>query len=192
MTPPPDNKYTDGAPHNDVAAKAKDAVSAVWDKAKAFAKTTGEKIGERKSADAPPPPSSYDVLTAYKSCLKRYITVSGRACRSEYWFWILANFLIGLLIGLIALISMMFIPFLPEVATLLFGLTALLAWAYPALIMLPGICVFARRMHDTGRSFWNILWALVPVIGPIILLIRLCEPSGPANIYGEGPNPPAI
>ncbi len=55
---------------------------------------------------------------------------------------------------------------------------------------LPSLSVFVRRMHDTGRSGWNFLWNLLPVIGWIIVHIYLCQASREANQYGKGPATP--
>ena len=59
-------------------------------------------------------------------------------------------------------------------------------------LLVPGISVFVRRMHDTGRSGWSWLWGLIPLAGGIILLVFLVQPSEPPNRYGVGPDGPEL
>lgn len=57
------------------------------------------------------------------------------------------------------------------------------------IVLLPGLGLFWRRMHDAGHSGWWWLWLLLPVIGWIIVLITLCRRSEPReNEYGPVPN----
>lgn len=131
------------------------------------------------------PTVSYTLTSAFKSCLKRYVQFSGRACRSEYWFWTLATFLLGFaitLIGTILGITMNSVEIINATNTL----TNLLTLAF----FIPGLAVSVRRLHDTGRSAWNLLWALLPFIGAIVLIVFACQPSADANQYGEGPAAP--
>ena len=93
----------------------------------------------------------------YVLCLKKYVDFSGRATRSEYWYFFLMNFLVSLALGFL-------------------GLDALSS-IYALFVLIPGWAVFFRRMHDIGRSGWNWLWMLLPIIGWIIVLIYLCTPT---------------
>jgi uncharacterized membrane protein YhaH (DUF805 family) len=55
-------------------------------------------------------------------------------------------------------------------------------------ILLPGLGVSIRRLHDTGRSGWWLLIGLVPFVGGITLLVFTCLDSAPgANAYGPNP-----
>lgn len=130
----------------------------------------------------PTSPVSYNLITATTSCLKRYVTFSGRACRSEYWYWVLATFIAGILTACadIAFVGMEGVMNDNTPISDIFNL----------LIMLPGLAVFVRRLHDTGRSAWNLLWLLLPIIGWIITLVYCCQDSREANKYGEGPAAP--
>ena len=93
----------------------------------------------------------------YVTCLKKYVDFSGRATRSEYWYFTLVNLLISVLLGLLGL--------------------ELISSVYALFVFIPGWAVFTRRMHDINRSGWNWLWAFLPVIGWIILVIYLCTPT---------------
>ena len=55
-------------------------------------------------------------------------------------------------------------------------------------LLLPSLAVTVRRFHDIGKSGWNILWAAIPLIGVIIVLVWMCQDSDVvANKYGESP-----
>src|SRR5207245_9997898 len=96
--------------------------------------------------------------TAVKTCLTKYVTVSGRAARSEYWYWVL----FGVLVGIVANI----------VDAILFGGNSRPVSSIVSLaILLPGIAVSVRRLHDLDRSGWWYLLVLIPVVGWIVLLV---------------------
>lgn len=125
------------------------------------------------------PTVSYSLVSAVKSCLNRYAQFSGRACRSEYWYWTLAYVILGIVLNLLE-----GNPDDPNTVMTVIGAIVNL------ILFLPNLAVFVRRMHDIGRSGWNYLWNFLPIIGWIIVLIYLCKPSAPANEYGEGPATP--
>ena len=127
------------------------------------------------------PTVSYNLVSAVKSCLKRYVQFSGRACRSEYWYWTLATIVLAFIL---AFATGDFSN--PE------GESSLVSDLYRLAIFLPSLAVFARRMHDIGRSGWAWLWCLIPFVGVIIVLVFLVSPSGPANQYGNGPDGPLV
>ena len=116
----------------------------------------------------------------YVEVLKKYAVFSGRARRKEYWYFLLFNIIIGFVLGLI------------EGTT---GLArknpqSILGLIYSLAVLLPGLAVSVRRLHDTGRSGWLVLIALVPFVGGIILLVFMAQDGTPGeNQYG--PNPKA-
>jgi uncharacterized membrane protein YhaH (DUF805 family) len=64
----------------------------------------------------------------------------------------------------------------------------ILTGLYSLAIILPGLAVAARRLHDTGRSAWWLLIGLVPLVGPIVLLVFFVQDSQPgSNQYGPNP-----
>ncbi|MBQ7412984.1 MAG: DUF805 domain-containing protein [Alphaproteobacteria bacterium] len=93
----------------------------------------------------------------YVTCLQKYVDFSGRATRSEYWYFALVNFLIALILELLGL--------------------DLISGLYGLFVLIPGWAVFCRRMHDTNRSGWNWLWLFLPLIGFIIVLVYLVSPT---------------
>ena len=110
---------------------------------------------------------------AVQAVLGKYADFSGRARRSEYWFWTLAVML-GYVVALILVAIAK--PFL-----------YLLVIAYLA-ILVPSLAVSVRRLHDTGKSGWFILVGLIPLVGGIILLVFMVSDSTPGdNQYGPNP-----
>ena len=92
--------------------------------------------------------------------LKKYATFQGRARRKEYWFFVLASYVL-------TVVAMFIHP-------ALYGLLSLG-------FLLPSIAAGVRRMHDTDRSGW---WLLLPIAN----LVFLCLPGNPgANRFGPSP-----
>ena len=120
-------------------------------------------------------------MSYYIAVLKKYADFSGRARRKEYWMFVLFNILFSFVAGFID----GFFGTMSRNATLgIFGTV------YTLLLLVPSLAVTARRLHDTGRSGWWILIALVPLLGAIVLLVFNVSDSDPGtNKYG--PNPKA-
>jgi uncharacterized membrane protein YhaH (DUF805 family) len=108
----------------------------------------------------------------YLTVLKKYAVFDGRARRKEYWMFVLFNLIFTIAAAILDhVIGIVFIG-------ILYGLA----------VLLPGLAVAVRRMHDVGRSGWELLIVLIPIAGPIIVLINLCRDSTPGeNIYGANP-----
>lgn len=124
---------------------------------------------------------SWNPITAFVSCMKRYIQFSGRASRSEYWFFKLATVLIVLVPTLIAAV----ITGDQDICNIV-SLIALFPF------LLPNLAVQARRLHDRGMKAWWLLLLLLSWFGVIPLLIISCFPSKKEpNQYGTSPLPPA-
>ena len=124
------------------------------------------------------PANMMSFMSAVKSGFKNSFTMSGRASRSEYWFWILGGvvFQIIMVVGAIIL-GIMDIPILP-------GLMALA----PFLLVPASITVTVRRLHDIGMSGWMWFVALVPIIGAIYLIYLLVQEGDMGeNAYGAVP-----
>lgn len=121
---------------------------------------------------------------AVVTCLRyKYATFSGRASRSEYWFFGLFSFLVWIAIACMALF---FFPVLENLLVLL-GLAVLA-------LLLPNLAVSVRRLHDLNKSGWWLLLYLlhsVPYLGILIqigfcVLYCLRGTVGP-NKYGPDP-----
>jgi uncharacterized membrane protein YhaH (DUF805 family) len=116
---------------------------------------------------------------AVRSVLSQYATFSGRARRSEFWWFALFYFLVLFVASILDRI----VGSGYGVANIgIFYTLAVLA------LLLPNIAVTIRRLHDTGRSgWWWLIW-LVPLVGWIILIVFCVQDSQPGpNHYGESP-----
>lgn len=117
-------------------------------------------------------------VDAVKSGFSNYVNFQGRARRSEFWFWvlfvILVSFVAGFLDGMLGLAG-------PTGYGPLGGLVTLA-------LILPGIAISVRRLHDTGRSGFWLFISLIPLIGAIVLIIFYIGDSQPgSNKYGASP-----
>ncbi len=127
------------------------------------------------------------------TALKKYADFSGRARRKEYWLWQLFNIIVNVAFQIISmiLVGVGVASGSEEFANIcgIFSALVNLASGVVGLVLLiPNLSVAVRRLHDTGRSGWNLLWGLVPCVGPIILLVFYCQDSQPGlNQYGENP-----
>lgn len=99
--------------------------------------------------------------------LKQYADFTGRARRKEYWMFILIYMIINIILAVLGL----------DAISALVGLA----------LLIPSISIAARRLHDTSRSGWWQLIALIPVLGFIVLIVFLAQDSHDANEYGENP-----
>jgi uncharacterized membrane protein YhaH (DUF805 family) len=113
--------------------------------------------------------------------LKKYATFSGRARRREYWFFVLFYVIILVVLG--------FVEGLIGLRSGKDGVGVLSA-GFALAMLIPSLAVAVRRLHDIGRTGWWVLIGLVPLIGPIVLLVFAVLDSQPGdNEYG--PNPKA-
>ena len=112
-----------------------------------------------------------NIQEAVRSDLFEYAGFTGRARRSEYWFWTLAYliaYIVAVLIDSILGITLV---------TIVVALAALI----------PSLAVAVRRLHDTDKSGWFILIGLIPIIGAIVLIVFFVADSGTDNQYGPNP-----
>ena len=119
-------------------------------------------------------------MSWYLQALMKYAVFSGRSRRMEYWYFVLFNILVSIVLGVID--ALLF-------GTLDSGMgVGLLSGIYGLAILIPSLAVTVRRLHDIDRSGWWILIALVPLIGTIVLLVfALLEGTAGPNRYGPNP-----
>ncbi|WP_298372824.1 DUF805 domain-containing protein [Azospirillum sp.] len=116
---------------------------------------------------------------AIRSCLSRYVGFSGRAPRSEYWYWVLFSFLVSIAASVLDASLLADFALGDEETVGLAEILVTLALA------LPGTAVTVRRLHDIGRSGWWLLLIFVPILGWIALLIwTLAKSDADANRFG--------
>jgi uncharacterized membrane protein YhaH (DUF805 family) len=113
---------------------------------------------------------------------KKYATFTGRASRSEYWWWALFTFVTYLVLGLAA--------YALGIATSrdggrtpgLLALPLIILFAVFFLgIIVPTLALTVRRLHDAGYSGLFALLLLVPYLGSLIIMIFALLPSSPAG-----------
>jgi uncharacterized membrane protein YhaH (DUF805 family) len=120
----------------------------------------------------------------YLKVLSNYATFSGRARRSEFWFFVLFNMIFAVLAMGIdnvlgTTIKMGYGVSLP------YGYIYLL---YALIVFIPGLAVAVRRLHDIGKSGWMYFVILIPIIGAIWLLVLFFTDSQVgSNKWGENP-----
>lgn len=125
---------------------------------------------------------------AVKTCLSKYVTFSGRASRSEYWFFYLATILIMIVASILdGILGTGFKAVNP-----LTGLeqNSGYGWIYLLAVLglfLPSLAVGIRRLHDGNRSGWWWLIALTG-IGAIVLLVWFIQ-KGTTGENRYGPDP---
>mgnify|MGYP000394658603 CR=1 FL=1 len=122
-------------------------------------------------------------LNYYLEVLKKYVVFSGRARRAEFWWFTLISTIVSVIL---------------QVIEQAIGLDSILSGLYSLGVLLPSIGVAIRRLHDTDRSGWWLLLALIPILGWIALLVFYFQDGdqqpnqyGPSPKYGMASPPPA-
>jgi uncharacterized membrane protein YhaH (DUF805 family) len=105
---------------------------------------------------------------AIKSGFKNYVTFSGRALRSEFWYWMLFCLILGIVTSIL------------DGAVFPDSDLSPISTIFSVGTFLPSIAVAARRLHDIDRTGW---WQLIgfTIIGIIVLIYWYCQPSQPAE-----------
>ena len=112
---------------------------------------------------------------AIKSGFRNYVTFSGRAPRSEFWFWVLFEVLVSIVANIL------------DVAIFPFSDVSPLNAIVSVALFLPSLAVSVRRLHDIDRTGWWVLISLT-VIGVVLLLIWNClRGTIGANRFGPDP-----
>ena len=101
-----------------------------------------------------------------------YANFNGRASRQEYWMFFLFNMIFAIvMMGIDIILGLGFLNII-----------------YSLVVMIPGIAVGIRRLHDIGKSGWMVLIVLIPCIGAFWLLYLMFQDSSPLdNEYGLSP-----
>lgn len=120
-------------------------------------------------------------VAAIRSVFSQYVGFQGRARRSEYWWFALFCFLLGIVTAILD-------PALGTDFGDSFGSGGVISSLVNLALVLPSLAVGARRLHDTDRSAWWLLIALIPLVGAIVLLIFFVQDGTPgANRFGPSP-----
>lgn len=116
---------------------------------------------------------------AISSVFSNYANFSGRARRSEYWYFCLFNIIVSMILSLLMKLT---------AGSVMFNLFRIADVVYSLAVLIPGLAVAWRRLHDIGRSGAWYLLLLVPIVGVIVLIVWFCKDSQPGvNQYGPCP-----
>lgn len=120
-------------------------------------------------------------MNYYLTVLKKYAVFSGRAQRAEYWYFVLFNIIVSIVLG--AIDGGFGLKIGSGAAA-----TGILGGIYSLAVIIPGLAVFVRRLHDIGKSGWMILVGLIPIAGAIWLIVLAATDGNPGdNKYGSNP-----
>ncbi len=118
---------------------------------------------------------------AIKTVFGKYAEFQGRARRSEYWYWVLFTVVVNIV--------------LTSIDRAIFGVDengisrSVLSGIFGLAVLVPGLAVTVRRLHDVGKSGWWVLLNLIFLIGSLILIFAfLIKDSQPGtNQFGDNP-----
>ncbi len=118
-------------------------------------------------------------MSWYLEALKKYAVFSGRSRRMEFWYFVLFNIIVGVVLALIDMLIGTF-----SAASNI----GLLSGIYSLAVLIPTLALWVRRLHDIDRTGWWIFINLIPLIGTIVLLVFALTPGTPgSNRYGPDP-----
>jgi uncharacterized membrane protein YhaH (DUF805 family) len=101
-------------------------------------------------------------VEAVKTCFAKYADFSGKAGRSEFWWWALFNLIGSICLGII---------------------DERLSLAFTVATLLPYVAVSTRRLHDVDKSGWMQLIGFIPIIGWILVIVWLAQDSKPSTRF---------
>lgn len=117
----------------------------------------------QQSASPAAPRPAVGFVDAVKLFFRRYVDFHGRSRRSEYWWACLFLLVMNALLSYV----------LPDLTSI---------WSI--VVLIPGIALCVRRLHDVGKSGWWYLFILLPVVGAIVLVVQFCKDNAGPNKWG--------
>ncbi|MCB9196976.1 MAG: DUF805 domain-containing protein [Flavobacteriales bacterium] len=117
-----------------------------------------------------------------KVVFENYANFNGRARRSEYWYFVLMNIIIGIVIGIIE--GILGLGEFRSSSSSFYMSGGIISNLYNLAVLVPSIAVAVRRMHDVGKSGWFIL---IPIYN---LVLAATEGDKGTNEYGPDPKNP--
>lgn len=103
-----------------------------------------------------------EITKEYVLMWQKWNDFEGRSTVREFWMAVLINWIIVLILGAL---------------TPLLRLFGLIDAMYGVAVIIPSIALMIRRLHDIGKSGWNILWLLIPILGWIYVVYLLIQPT---------------
>lgn len=118
-----------------------------------------------------------DQTRYFTDVFKKYTVFEGRAGLKEYWMFILSYIIISIILAILD--------------SIIFDDSKVLGGLFCLAVFLPSLAVAVRRFHDTNRSGWYCLLALIPIVGWIIAIVFLAQ-EGQKEENTYGPVPPVV
>lgn len=115
------------------------------------------------------------MIEAYKEYWKGYVDFTGRTSVGGYWWAVLAHFLAALLLSFL-------VRLLGDLSNNQHAVVSFLT-TFWLICLLPSLAITVRRLRDAGRSWANLFWALLPIVGSIMLIVMLCKPTSSEVSY---------
>ena len=142
------------------------------------------------------PNAKKNPIKAYADFWKNYANFNGRARRSDYWYVVLAESVVGTVFGILAGIIMTVVynatwddEAMAAVGAIAVGIISL----YSLATIVPHLSLSVRRLHDIGKGGVYLLLGLIPTVGSIIILVFCCTDSQPGiNQYGTSEKYPQL
>lgn len=120
-----------------------------------------------------------DFMTAVRTCLSKYVDFSGRARRSEFWYFVLFTFIVGIVASILDTVLG------TDYDT---GSGGLISTVTSLGLLLPQLAVGARRLHDINKSGWWQLIGIIPIIGWILVIVWFAtDTKSGDNRFGADP-----
>ena len=116
---------------------------------------------------------------AVVSVLRNWNNFSGRACRSEFWYFVLATFLVSMIISIIEIATGMV-----DIESAEMGILSII---FTLLLFVPSLSVTARRLQDRGWSGWWQLLYLTIVGILVIIVLNILPAKEDENKWGRNP-----
>lgn len=129
----------------------------------------GEYYGFPQEENVNPNAGKVDFITAIKLFFQNYANFETRSTKTEYWWAFLFNLLVSTLAGRI---------------NFSFGHVNVAVSVVSLALLIPGLAISVRRLHDTGKSWTYMLINLIPLVGWILFIIQLCKDSVEDNQWG--------
>ncbi|MBG6192143.1 uncharacterized membrane protein YhaH (DUF805 family) [Arthrobacter sp. CAN_A212] len=126
---------------------------------------------------------------AVQRFFKKYAMFSGRASRSEYWWWALVATLVGSLLNVLTNAGGGISPSNGEMTAapaVITGYLLIAIWGLATII--PSIALTIRRLHDVNLSGWFLLLGLIPALGALALFVMMLLPPNPAGQRFDRPD----
>lgn len=116
-----------------------------------------------------------------KTVFRKYAEFGGRATRPEFWWFALFSTLVS------AALNALTAPFNGRMLEFDASMSSVSAFAsfasvWGIAVLLPSLAVAVRRLRDAGREWTQLFWVLLPIVGWIILIVRLASPSVAATV----------